>query len=495
MPQLRDSSTRAMHERTGMRDGFERIFGIETEYGVSVTGADKAVDAGQVAMTMFQPIVSRARSTNTYLDNGSRLYLDVGSHPEYATAEAADPMDALEQDLAGEHIMRRLALDAQHRLRAGHGEHATIHVFKNNVDSAGHAFGCHENYLVRRFVNLELIEEQLLPFLITRQLYTGAGRFAESGFQITQRADFLDEAVSSATTRARPMINTRDEAHADPESYRRLHVIIGDSNRSQWATWLKLATTHLVLCVIEDAVRRGVPSGFEGLALVDPTEANRTVSRFLDDPEAGLVVKGADGEANGRTLTAMRIQRRYFDVVEAFVHEHGDAIAAGLPRTSPEAILDAWRWALDALERGDMATLAQRVDWAVKYRLAEAVRRRQPQVSRTALERLELEYHDVANGRLYGSLVAHGQLRRIADRDAGDKAVDTPPQGTRAALRGRFVRAAREANAQFSCDWTTFTLTSPVRREAVLLDPFDAHPTAEFTALMDALRGEAGGVR
>ena len=191
----------------------------------------------------------------------------------------------------------------------------------------------------------------------------------------------------------------------------------------------------------------------------------------------------------------MRIQRRYFDVVEAFVHEHGDAIAAGLPRTSPEAILDAWRWALDALERGDMAALAQRVDWAVKYRLAEAVRRRKPQVSRTALERLELEYHDVANGRLYGSLVAHGQLRRIADRDAGDKAVDTPPQGTRAALRGRFVRVAREANAQFSCDWTTCTLASPVRREAVLLDPFDAHSTAEFTALMDALRGEAGGVR
>ncbi len=488
MPQLRDSSTRAMHADTEIHNDFGRIFGIETEYGVSVTGADHAVDAGQVAMTMFQPVVSKARSTNTYLTNGSRLYLDVGSHPEYATAEALDPKDALLQDLAGERIMRRLAGGAQQRLRAGHGDRATIHVFKNNVDSAGHAFGCHENYLVRRFVKLELIEDQLLPFLITRQLYTGAGRFAESGFQITQRADFLDEAVSSATTRARPMINTRDEAHADPESYRRLHVIIGDSNRSQWATWVKLATTHLVLCVIEDAVRRGVPSGFEGLALADAAAANRTVSRFLDDRQACLTVGGGN-ESNGdeSQLTALQIQRRYFDVVEAFVRNHGESIAAGMPQTSPEEVLDAWQWALNALEQGNIAVLADRVDWAMKYRLAQAMRRRDPRISHAGLQRLELEYHDVANGRLYDSLVAHGQLREIVERRRADQAVDRAPQGTRAALRGMFIDAAQRANAQYSCDWTTFTLTSPVRREAVLLDPFSTAPTPDFKALMAAL--------
>lgn len=266
MPQLRDSGTRSLHASepvpSAEMDGFCRIFGVETEYGVSVTGASKPVDAGQVAMTMFQPVVSRSRSTNTYLDNGSRLYLDIGSHPEYATAEARDPREALAQDLAGEQVMRNLALKAQRKLRETHGERAMIHVFKNNVDSAGHAFGCHENYLVRRFVPLETIEHQLLPFLITRQLFTGAGRMTPDGFQITQRADFLDEAVSSATTRSRPMVNTRDEPHADPDSFRRLHVIIGDSNRSQWATWMKLAVTHLVLCVIEDAFRNEVPSGF-----------------------------------------------------------------------------------------------------------------------------------------------------------------------------------------------------------------------------------------
>ena len=201
---------------------FARIFGIETEYGVSVTGSDRPCDAGQTAMMMFQPIVAEARSTNTYIENGSRLYLDVGSHPEYATAEARDPMDALALDAAGELVMRDLALDAQRRLRSIQGAGSTVHVFKNNVDSAGHSFGCHENYLVRRFVPLKTIEQELLPFLITRQLFTGAGRMGEQGFQITQRADFLDEAVSSATTRSRPMVNTRDEPHADPAAFRRL---------------------------------------------------------------------------------------------------------------------------------------------------------------------------------------------------------------------------------------------------------------------------------
>ena len=309
MPQLRDSGTRSLHATepvpSAEMDGFCRIFGVETEYGVAVTGAERPVDAGQVAMTMFQPIVSRSRSTNTYLANGSRLYLDVGSHPEYATAEARDPREALAQDLAGEHVMRNLALKAQRKLRESYGAHATIHVFKNNVDSAGHAFGCHENYLVRRFVPLETIEHQLLPFLITRQLYTGAGRMTPDGFQITQRADFLDEAVSSATTRSRPMVNTRDEPHADPDSFRRLHVIIGDSNRSQWSTWMKLAVTHLVLCAIEDAFRHGVPSGFEQYAFADPAAANRTVSRFLDNPRAELTLE------SGESVSALGLQRRY----------------------------------------------------------------------------------------------------------------------------------------------------------------------------------------
>ncbi|NEG54250.1 Pup--protein ligase [Bifidobacterium platyrrhinorum] len=490
MPQLRDSGTRAAHEAgatpAAELDGFGRIFGVETEYGVSVTGADRPVDAGQVAMTMFRPVVSRARSTNTYLDNGSRLYLDVGSHPEYATAEARDPMDALAQDAAGERVMASLAADAQSKLRASHGEGAVIHVFKNNVDSAGHAFGCHENYLVRRFVPLETIERQLLPFLITRQLYTGAGRFTPDGFQITQRADFLDEAVSSATTRSRPMVNTRDEPHADPESFRRLHVIIGDSNRSQWATWMKLAVTHLVLCVIEDAVRHGRPSGFEDLAFADPAAANRAVSRWLGPGERGAS-DGAGADPAG-TPDPLSMQRRYLDVVEAFVRERHDDIDASLPKTGVDDVIASWRWALDALERRDFAALSTRVDWAAKHCLAEALRRRRPDTDLARLEQLELDYHDVANGRLYASLVAHGRLGEPLDAATVAAAKHEPPSDTRAALRGAFVRRALDTGAQFSCDWTTMVVSSPVRREAVLLDPFSCEPTEQYRALMDSMR-------
>lgn len=499
MPQLRDSGIRAAssHEPVpaGELDGFSRIFGVETEYGVSVTGADKPVDAGQVAMAMFRPVVSRSRSTNTYLKNGARLYLDVGSHPEYATAEARDPMDALAQDLAGERTMAGLALAAQEQLRASHGSGATIHVFKNNVDSAGHAFGCHENYLVRRFVPLPVIEAQLLPFLITRQLFTGAGRLTAEGLQITQRADFLDEAVSSATTRVRPMVNTRDEPHADPEAFRRLHVIIGDSNRSQWATWMKLATTHLVLCVIEDAMRRGVPSGFEDCALADPAVANRTVSRFLDAPDAPLAL------ANGESVTALDLQRRYLRVVEAFVRRQTQSAekasdecpagnlagSLGLIASVPGTVLEEWTKALDALEQGDFDSLADRVDWATKRRLFAALKARRPDIGFAQLERIELDYHDVANGTAYPSLLKRGQMRDLAPTNIVTSAMNEPPADTRAALRGAFVDAALKAGAQFSCDWTTMKVTSPVRGEATLLDPFAAEPTPEYRRLMDVL--------
>lgn len=486
MPQLRDSGIRRNEAREPVPanelDGFARIFGVETEYGVSLTGMAHPVDAGQVAMAMFRPVVSRSRSTNTYLPNGSRLYLDVGSHPEYATAEARDPMDALAQDLAGERIMGKLAQEAQETLRnQGHGD-AAIHVFKNNVDSAGHAFGCHENYLVRRFVPLPLIEAQLLPFLVTRQVFTGAGRLTEEGLQITQRADFLDEAVSSATTRARPMVNTRDEPHADPEAFRRLHVIIGDSNRSQWATWMKLATTHLVLCAIEDAMRRGVPSGFEDMALADAAVANRTVSRFLKRPDAQLEL------AAGGMMDALTMQRRYLAVAGDFVARHdGEQEHLGLGRTNPADVLRQWGETLDALESGAWDGLADRVDWAAKRRLFAGLEARHPGIDFTRLERIELDYHDIANGKAYDALLSHAQMRALADSDEIARAMRLPPSDTRAALRGAFVRAALDAGAQFTCDWTTLRVTSPVAAQATLLDPFEAKATDEYTRLIDAL--------
>lgn len=487
MPQLRDSgnhSTEPLDDKTrGEVQSFARIFGIETEYGVSVTNTDRPCDASQTAMMLFQPIVAEARSTNTYIENGSRLYLDVGSHPEYATAEARDPMDALALDEAGELVMRDLALDVQRRLRTTHGMNATIHVFKNNVDSAGHSFGCHENYLVRRFVPLATIEHELLPFLITRQLFTGAGRMGEHGFQITQRADFLDEAVSSATTRSRPMVNTRDEPHADPDAFRRLHVIIGDSNRSQWATMMKLATTHLVLCVIEQAGREGRESGFARFAFADASVANHAVSRDMTGVEASFDM------ADGTTLHggAVAIQESYLDIVERFVEEHPQ-VASSLPRTDVDEIIRQWRDVLGAFRSGRTETFADRVDWIAKRRLFDMLLKRAAGLSVSKLEQLDMDYHDVANGLLYSSLCRRGAMYTLIDESQVKDARDTPPCDTRAALRGRFIRSARSRNAQYSCDWTRLSLTSPDRMETTLLDPFEAEPSDRFLAMLDVLR-------
>ena len=488
MPQLRDSgnhSTAPLDAHTKDEiQSFARIFGIETEYGVSVTGSDRPCDAGQTAMMMFQPIVAEARSTNTYIENGSRLYLDVGSHPEYATAEARDPMDALALDAAGELVMRDLALDAQRRLRSIQGAGSTVHVFKNNVDSAGHSFGCHENYLVRRFVPLKTIEQELLPFLITRQLFTGAGRMGEQGFQITQRADFLDEAVSSATTRSRPMVNTRDEPHADPDAFRRLHVIIGDSNRSQWATMMKLATTHLVLCVIEQAGREGKDSGFARFSFADASAANHKVSRDLTGVEASFDMADGTVMEGG----AVAIQERYLEIVERFVGQHPE-VCSSLPRTDVHEVIRQWRRVIEAFRSGAGETFADKVDWLAKRRLFDMLRNRAGgRLSVSKLEQLDMDYHDVANGALYASLCRRGAMRTLVNESQAHEAIDVPPHDTRAALRGRFIQSARSHNAQYSCDWTRLSLTSPNRMDVTLLDPFDAQPSDRFLTILEALQ-------
>lgn len=487
MPQLRDSgnhSTSGIDETTlGQVHSFARIFGIETEYGVSVTGTQSPCDAGRTAMMMFQPIVARSRSTNTYIENGSRLYLDVGSHPEYATAEARDPMDALELDAAGELVMRDLALDAQRRLRGSVGAGAVVHVFKNNVDSAGHSFGCHENYLVRRYVPLETIEHELLPFLITRQIFTGAGRVGERGFQITQRADFLDEAVSSATTRSRPMVNTRDEPHADPDAFRRLHVIIGDSNRSQWATMMKLATTHLVLCVIEQAGRDGRESGFGKFAFADPSDANHAVSRDVSGTEASFTMLDGTVVQGG----AVAVQERYLEAVERFVQDNPQ-VSSSLPRTDVHEVVRQWRQVLEAFKTGNAADWSDRIDWVCKYRLFEVLRSRAGDVPSSKLEQLDMDYHDVANGSVYDALCRRKGMRVQVPQDRAQQARTQPPSDTRAALRGRFVGAAESHGAQYSCDWTRLTLTAPQRMELTLLDPFSSDESEQFQALLDALR-------
>lgn len=457
---------------------YRRIFGIETEYGISLTGVQEPYSPGQVAMAMFRPLVERLRSTNVYLSNGARLYVDVGSHPEYATAEARTPMDSLLQDLAGERIIGQMAQEAGRFLAGSLGSDLRVHVFKNNVDARGHSFGCHENYLLRRIVPLTMIRSQLVPFLVTRQLFAGAGRLTEEGYQLSQRADFLDDAVSSATTRSRPMVNTRDEPHADPDQYRRLHIILGDSNRSQTATWLKMATTHLVLCIIESSCRDKGPSPFEGYSLEDASKAMKIVSRDRTG-RAPLDLEGDQG-----SMAALDLQNHYWKTCRAFIDGlGGQAAEAVLPQAN--LALDLWRSALDALDIGRWDLMADWVDWAAKLRLIEGERERTSDQLRAM--RLDLDYHDIATGHSYPALIRHGLMRTLLGKNQISRAMVEPPDNTRARLRGNFVRRVEKTTLSWSCDWTHISLRDGNRHEINLMDPFEYQPDEAYKALMDEL--------
>src|SRR5690242_18295186 len=235
-----------------------RIFGLETEYGVTCTyKGQRRLSPDEVARYLFRRVVSWGRSSNVFLRNGARLYLDVGSHPEYATPECDSVTDVVIHDRAGERILEGLLVDAEKRLH-DEGIAGEIYLFKNNTDSAGNSYGCHENYLVSRHGEFGRMSDILIPFLVTRQIVVGAGKVLQTPrgavFCLSQRADHIWEGVSSATTRSRPIINTRDEPHADAEFYRRLHVIVGDSNMSEATALMKVGTVDLVLRMIEAGV-------------------------------------------------------------------------------------------------------------------------------------------------------------------------------------------------------------------------------------------------
>ncbi|HVF12638.1 MAG TPA: proteasome accessory factor PafA2 family protein, partial [Actinomycetota bacterium] len=250
-----------------------RIFGLENEYGVTCTfRGQRRLSPDEVARYLFRRVVSWGRSSNVFLENGARLYLDVGSHPEYATPECDDIRELVAHDKAGERILESLVNGAEMRLRE-EGIAGQVYLFKNNTDSAGNSYGCHENYLVNRYGEFGKLAELLIPFFVSRQVFSGAGKVLQTArgalYCISQRAEHIWEGVSSATTRSRPIINTRDEPHADAEKFRRLHVIVGDSNMSEYSTWIKLATTAVLLRMLEE----GIP--MRDLSLENPIRAIR----------------------------------------------------------------------------------------------------------------------------------------------------------------------------------------------------------------------------
>ncbi len=441
-----------------------RIMGIETEFGITCTfHGQRRLSPDEVARYLFRRVVSWGRSSNVFLRNGSRLYLDVGSHPEYATAECDDLPTLIAHDKAGEHILQDLVADAESRL-ADEGIGGDIYLFKNNTDSAGNSYGCHENYLITRAGEFSKIADGLIPFLVTRQLIAGAGKLVPSSrgtatYSLSQRADHIWEGVSSATTRSRPIINTRDEPHADAERFRRLHVIVGDSNMSETTTLLKVGSAALVLEMIE----AGVP--LRDFAFENPIRAIREISHDITGRKAVRLAAGGE-------VCALDAQLDYLQRATDYVARRGSD-----PVT--DRVLDLWGRVLAAVGADDLSAVDTEIDWVIKKKLIDSYAERNDlSLDHPRLAQLDLTYHDVRPGRgLYSLLAARGRVARVVtDEEILAAAVD-PPQTTRAKLRGAFVAAAQDAGRDYTVDWVHLKLNDQAQRTVLLKDPFQSVDT------------------
>ena len=457
-----------------------RIMGTETEFGISVQGqptANPMVASSQVVnayasstlrarrarwdfeeesplrdargFDMSREVADPSQLTdedlglaNVILTNGARLYVD-HAHPEYSTPECTNPLDVVRWDKAGEQV----ALDATRFAEAIPGA-APIVLYKNNTDNKGASYGAHENYLMRRSTPFSDIVKFLTPFFVSRQVVCGAGRVGigqdgrEDGFQISQRADYFEVEVGLETTLKRPIINTRDEPHADPEKYRRLHVIIGDANLAEISTYLKVGTTSLVLAMIEDRFI-GVD-----LAVEQPVKALRAVSH---DPSLRHLLTLNDG----RKLTAVQLQMEYLDLAKKYVEDRLGADADEQTRD----VLARWESVLDRLETDPMQC-SRELDWVAKLQLLEQYRDRDDlEWSNAKLHAIDLQYADVRPDKgLYHRLLRMGRIDRLLSDDVVATAMHKPPTDTRAYFRGRCLEKYSDQIAAASWDSVIFDL-------------------------------------
>jgi proteasome accessory factor A len=398
---------------------------------------------------------------NVVLTNGARFYVD-HAHPEYSTPECADPMEAALYDKAGELIMWRAVQAAQRLLKDG--ERLVVH--KNNSDGKGNSYGAHENYLLARELPFGEVVRHFTSFLVTRQVFTGSGKVGSEngrpavGFQITQRADFFEEEVGLETTLKRPIINTRDEPHADTSRYRRLHVIIGDANRSEVQTFLRLGSAALMLAALEDG------------ALPDPIHLAEPVAevwKVSHDP----TLRHALTRDDGSTVTALEAQWQYLEWATKY------ARGADL-HPAYEAVLSTWERILTDLEADPLLT-ADRLDWTAKLKLFNSYRDRDSlDWDAPKLALLDLQYHDVNPDKgLYQRLVSAGRMERLFDDEAVIHAVDQPPEGTRAYFRGNCV--ARYGPALVAANWDSLVFDT-------------GEDTLKRVPMMEPLRGTKGHV-
>jgi proteasome accessory factor A len=435
-----------------------RIFGVETEYGITCTvGGQQRLSPQEAARYLFGRVVSWGRSSSVFLRNGGRLYLGGGSHPEYATPECDDVLDLVAHDKAGERILEGLLAHAG-LLLAEQGIAGEMYLFKNNTDSAGNSWGCHENYLVDRHGDFGRLTTILAPFLVTRQIICGAGKVLQTPqgalYCLSQRAGHIGDVASPAGAGSRAVIGTGDRPHADAARFRRLRVTVGDSNMSETTTLLKVGATDLVLRMIEAGMI------MPDLTLEDPVRAIREVSRDMTGRRRVRL-------ASGRQMSAVQIQYEYLARATDFAGSDGLDPAG-------ERVLQVWQRVLGAIETGNLDTIAREIDWVTKYQLIERYRARHDlPLSSPRIAQLDLAYHDLRRDRgLYYQLQRTGAVRRVTrDLDIFE-AKSIPPQTTRARLRGEFIRRAKERRRDVAVDWVHLKLNDQAQLTVLCKDPF-----------------------
>ena len=443
-------------------------------------GFDLGAASGSVAQEFIEA-EEDAGMANVILPNGARLYVD-HAHPEYSSPEVTNPLDAVRWDKAGELVMR----EALRRLPSLPGVPATINLYKNNTDNKGASYGAHENYLCRRETPFAALVRHLVPLFVTRQVICGAGRVGlgqdgrTPGFQISQRADFFEVEVGLETTLKRPIVNTRDEPHADADRYRRLHVIIGDANMSEVSTYLKVGTTALVLSMIEENFLS------DDLAISQPVRELHLVSH---DPSLRHRIQLADG----RTITALELQGEYLDRARKFVDDRmGDDVDE-----QTRDVLQRWESVLTRLGEDPMQ-LAGDLDWVAKLRLLTGYRDRDNlEWDSPRLQLVDLQYSDIRPEKgLYHRLVSRGAFTTLLDPHGVEHAMRNAPEDTRAYFRGECLRRYGTAVAAASWDSVIFDIGRESLVRVPMLEPqrgtkayvgelLDRCPTAQ--SLIEAL--------
>jgi len=437
----------------------KRIYGLENEFGIAFTcNGRRTLPSEKVVRYLFEKLITTEGFLNVFLENGARFYLDTGCHPEYATPECASPMDVMIYDKAGERILENLLNYAQNKVHE-EGFQGELAIFKNNTDFVGNSYGCHENYLADRTADFYHMAEQLIPFLVTRQIFTGAGKVFRTRrgtvYHISQRAQHIRQKISGTTTNERSIINTRDEPHAIKEKYRRLHIIVGDSNMSEFSTYLKVGTTAIVLQMIEEDF---LPTSF---TLRNPVRAIKDISRDLTCREPVPL-------NNGKKFSALELQKEYLDLAQRYYSTR---------TMSPEAadIMQKWEYVLTKLEEDPMQ-LHRELDWVIKLNLLQAYGERTnlpPEASGDRLLMLDLQYHDIRREKgLYFLLERKGHVERMATEAQIETAMVDPPQNTRAKMRGELIKLAKMKRIPYDLDWNYIRIGYLLNLWVKCNDPF-----------------------